>query len=100
MLDLSRLPRIQKLQQYFRREPPRIFKLAVFLAHKKFSRAIDDRQGRYAFIERHLKFLGDIGVLLAVISNIDMHHFVALHDGNEIWPMKSQVENMAIETPV
>src|ERR1700678_4743354 len=61
-------PFIQELQERFRRKRPRIFELAIFLAHYYFAIALGYHQRRDAFIQSGVELLYHIRILFLVVA--------------------------------
>src|SRR5579863_3790767 len=99
-MPLLRLPLVEKLQNRLGSHGAGVFEFAVSLAHQQLSRAVNDSQGGYAFVDWDLEFLGDVAVLLAVVPDIDVHDLIVRHDGHKVGPLKREVEDVAVEAPV
>jgi len=93
-------PHIQEHEQRLRCEGARVLELPVFLADHQLAVSFCYRQGRNAFVQRHIKLFHHIGILLFVLSQVDVYHFIGRHRRCEVGPMKRQVQHVAVKTPV
>src|ERR1700691_634992 len=99
-LSRLRFPLIQKCQQRLRSERPRVLEFAVLLADHQFAVALGYREGRNAFVQRHIELLYQIGILLFIVSQVNMHNLIARHNRCKVGPMERQVQHVAVKAPV